>query len=55
MSVHFLIALGVGNFLYIAGAELIPEVKRAERVRETGIRFTFFVLGVSLLLAATLW
>jgi zinc and cadmium transporter len=54
MSVHFLVALGAGNFLYIAGADLIPEVKRAEKLRETGIRFVFFVLGVSLLFAATL-
>ena len=54
MSVHFLVALGAGNFLYIAAADLIPEVKRAEQLRETGIRFVFFVLGVSLLLAATL-
>ena len=52
MSVHFLVALGAGNFLYIAGADLIPEVKQAEKLRETGIRFVFFVLGVSLLYAA---
>lgn len=52
ISVHFLVALGAGNFLYIAGADLIPEVKRAEKLRETGIRFVFFVLGVSLLFAA---
>lgn len=54
ISVHFLVALGAGNFLYIAGADLIPEVKRAEKLRETGIRFVFFVLGVSLLFAAAL-
>jgi zinc and cadmium transporter len=54
MNVHFLVALGAGNFLYIAGADLIPEVKRAERLRETGIRFVFFILGVSLLFAVTL-
>jgi zinc and cadmium transporter len=54
MNVHFLVALGAGNFLYIAGADLIPEVKRAERLGETGIRFVFFVLGVSLLFAVTL-
>ena len=49
MNVHFLVALGAGNFLYIASADLIPEVKRAEKLRETGSRFLFFVLGVSLL------
>ena len=52
MNVHILVALGAGNFLYIAGADLIPEVKRAERLRETAGRFAFFVLGVSLLFAA---
>ena len=52
ISVHFLVALGAGNFLYIAGADLIPEVKRANRLRETALRFTFFVLGVALLFAA---
>jgi zinc and cadmium transporter len=52
ISVHFLVALGAGNFLYIAGADLIPEVKRANRLRETALRFAFFVLGVALLFAA---
>jgi zinc and cadmium transporter len=52
MNVHFLVALGAGNFIYIAGADLIPEVKRAERLRETAVRFVFFVLGIALLFAA---
>ena len=52
IDVHFLIALGAGNFLYIAGADLIPEVKRSEHLRETGLRFAFFVLGAALLYAA---
>ena len=54
MNVYFLVALGAGNFLYIAGADLIPEVKQAERLRETGVRFVFFVLGAFLLFAAAL-
>ena len=54
MSVHFLVALGAGNFLYIAAADLIPEVKRSEQLRVTGIRFVFFVLGVLLLFTAAL-
>lgn len=53
MDVWFLVALGAGNFIYIAGADLIPEVKRSERLRETMIRFVAFLLGVALLLAAT--
>ncbi len=49
VSVHFLVALGAGNFIYIAAADLIPEVKRAERLHHTFIRFVFFLLGVTLL------
>ncbi|MDY6957424.1 MAG: hypothetical protein SVO96_11235 [Pseudomonadota bacterium] len=52
MKVHILVALGAGNFLYIAGADRIPEVKRVERLRETAGRFAFFVRGVSLLFVA---
>jgi zinc and cadmium transporter len=52
IEVHALIALGAGNFLYIAAADLIPEVKRSEQLRQTALRFGFFVLGVALLFAA---
>lgn len=51
LSVFFLVALGAGNFIYIAAADLIPEVKRAERLRETASRFLFFLAGVALLYA----
>lgn len=54
INVYFLVALGAGNFLYIAGADLLPEVKQAEQLWETGVRFSFFVLGVCVLYAATL-
>lgn len=49
ISVSFLIALGAGNFLYIAAADQIPEVKRSEHLRAASIRFFFFVLGAGLL------
>jgi len=52
MDIHFLIALGAGNFLYIAGADMLPEVKRAERFGENLTRFAFFVTGVALLYGA---
>lgn len=54
MNVHFLVALGAGNFIYIAAADLIPEVKRAERLSDTVRRFLFFTMGVALLFAAKL-
>jgi zinc and cadmium transporter len=51
LDIHFLIALGCGNFLYIAAADLIPEVKRSEALSETATRFVSFVLGAGLLYA----
>ena len=49
MDVSLLVGLGAGNFIYIAGADLIPEVKRSERLGEATTRFVFFVLGLGLL------
>ena len=49
VEVYVLVALGVGNFLYIAGADLIPEVKRAEELRESITRFALFMMGAALL------
>jgi len=54
VNVGFLVALGAGNFLYIAAADLIPEIKRAERFRDTLMRFVFFALGLGLLFAVSL-
>lgn len=53
ISVEFLVALGAGNFLYIAAADLIPEIKRAERFRDTLLRFMFFSLGIAILFASS--
>lgn len=52
LDLQILVALGAGNFLYLAGANLIPEVKQAERLRDVAIRFVSFALGVGLLFAA---
>jgi len=54
LSVHFLVALGAGNFIYIAAADLIPEIKRAERLRDTSRRLLFFLAGVTVLYLAYL-
>ncbi|WP_371193178.1 ZIP family metal transporter [Glaciecola sp. SC05] len=51
INLVLLVALGAGNFLYIAGADLIPEIKRAEKLSETLKRFGFFVFGLGLLYA----
>lgn len=52
LDVGFLVALGAGSFLYIAAADLLPEVKRAEKLSETGLRFIAFLAGVGLLWGA---
>lgn len=54
VNLVFFVALGAGNFIYIAAADLIPEIKRAEKLSETAIRFLFFILGISVLYAGHL-
>jgi zinc and cadmium transporter len=49
LDVHFLVALGAGNFLYIAGADLLPEIKRAETLEVTLLRFLCFCAGLGAL------
>lgn len=49
IDLHFLVALGCGSFLYIAGADLVPEVKRADRLSASATRLVSFVAGASLL------
>ena len=48
LDVHTFVALGAGNFIYIASADLIPEVKDAPLFSDALIRFVFFGLGVAL-------
>lgn len=55
INLVFLVAIGAGNFLYIASADLIPEIKRAEKLSDTAMRFGFFVFGVVLLYGAFLY
>lgn len=49
VDVAVLIPLGAGNFLYIACADLIPEVKRADRLAEATMHAACFVAGLALL------
>jgi zinc and cadmium transporter len=48
-DLRLLVALGAGNFVYIAAADLIPEVKRSPELAQTTLRFVAFVTGVMLL------
>ncbi len=47
-----ILALGAGNFLYIAASDLLPEIKRNERLRDAALRFFAFVAGLLALWAA---
>lgn len=53
VEVGYLLPFTAGNFIYIAAADLLPEITRETRTRaklETSIAF---VAGLGLLLAAT--
>jgi zinc and cadmium transporter len=48
--VPFLISFAAGNFIYIAGSDLIPELRKEEPgLLKSALQLTAFVLGVSIL------
>ena len=51
LNVGFLLALGAGNFLYVAGSDLIPQIRQAPEAGSAGTPFGAFLLGLFLLLA----
>ena len=51
IDVSFLIPLGAGNFIYIAAADLIPEINREGRAGRALVHFLSFLAGVVLLWA----
>ena len=50
-DVAFLLPFAAGNFLYIAAADLIPEVKHHVRLSRSLLHFAAFNAGLALLLA----
>ena len=50
IDVAFLLPFAAGNFIYIAAADLIPEINKVRTLREGAIHFSFFALGVALLM-----
>jgi zinc and cadmium transporter len=52
VAVEFLVALGAGNFLYVAAADLVPEVKGSPRLAANAGRFAAFAAGLGLLWVA---
>jgi zinc and cadmium transporter len=50
-DVTFLLPFAAGNFIYIAAADLIPEIKHEESARLNIVHFLSFLGGIMLLLA----
>jgi len=50
-DVTFLLPFAAGNFIYIAAADLIPEIKHEESARLNVVHFLSFLTGIALLLA----
>lgn len=51
VDVTFLLPFAAGNFIYIAAADLIPEVNHQESAKLSVVHFLALLLGVGLLLA----
>lgn len=50
----FLIPFAAGGFIYIAGADLIPELHKEVNIKKSMLQFSSFVLGVLVMLALLL-
>lgn len=49
-----LVPFAVGNFIYIACADIIPELHREERWQKSVLQLVFFILGIALMAALLL-
>lgn len=49
-SIVYLLPFAAGNFIYIASADLIPEIKHKQNPKESLAHFLFFLLGILLML-----
>ncbi len=54
IDVTFLLPFAAGNFIYIAAADLIPEIKHEENASLNVIHFFSFLMGIALLLLVKL-
>ena len=53
VEVAYLLPFAAGNFVYIAAADLLPEIASEERTREKVETTAAFLVGLAILLAAT--
>ena len=44
-----LIAISAGGFIYLAAAELIPELHKEKSLKKSAVQFVVFILGISLI------
>ncbi len=51
-AIVYLLPFAAGNFIYIAAADLIPEIKHAVSIRRSIIHFCVFLVGIGIMLAA---
>ena len=49
-SVVYLLPFAAGNFIYIAAADLIPEIKHAVGIRRSIVHFCVFLAGIGIML-----
>jgi zinc and cadmium transporter len=53
VEVAYLLPFAAGNFVYIAAADLLPEIAREESARDKLTTTAAFLTGLAVLLAAT--
>ena len=49
-SIIYLLPFAAGNFIYIAAADLIPEIKHQVRLRRSILHFGVFIIGIAIML-----
>lgn len=54
-SIVFLLPFAAGTFIYVASADLIPEILYKESLKKTLIRFFVFLTGIGFMLAIRLF
>ncbi len=52
--VTYILPIAAGGFIYIAAADLIPELQKTKSVKQSFLQFLSIALGVGLMLALTL-
>jgi len=54
INTTFLLPFAAGNFMYIAAADLIPEIKHETNIKRSSIYFAAFIFGIGILLVIKL-